>query len=75
MTCPFCRYAVRKNDANEVMKRVQANDPIALCEMGIDQRKKGKYMEAFEYYSKAAELGMRLRIIIYQTCIRRGKVL
>eukprot|EP00984_Skeletonema_dohrnii_P002721 scaffold942_cov75-Skeletonema_dohrnii-CCMP3373.AAC.7 len=39
------------------MKRVGANDPVAMCEEGFNQHKKGEYTSAFEYCSKAAELG------------------
>ena len=37
LTCPFCRQPVHKNEeeANMIsMRRVEANDPIAMCEMG-----------------------------------------
>jgi TPR repeat protein len=39
------------------MKRVEANDPVALREEGKRRFKKGDYKSAFEYFSKAAELG------------------
>jgi TPR repeat protein len=39
------------------MKRVKANDPVALREMGIKCYNEGDYGEAFKYYTKAAELG------------------
>ena len=61
-TCPFCRADVREGiDINEenqkIMKRVQANDPIALCKMGTECNRKGNHVQAFQYYSKAAEQG------------------
>jgi TPR repeat protein len=39
------------------MKRVKANDPIALKEMGVKLYNKGDYGGAFEYWKKAADLG------------------
>eukprot|EP00984_Skeletonema_dohrnii_P027221 scaffold16716_cov146-Skeletonema_dohrnii-CCMP3373.AAC.12 len=49
-----------KNEAeNEkyMMKRVEANDPVAMRREGRTQDDKGDYISAFEYYTKAAELG------------------
>ena len=59
-SCPFCREPVHITEGDkdkQRMKRVEANDPIALCHEGIVQYKKGDYSRAFEYWSKAAELG------------------
>ena len=39
-------------------KRIEANDPAAMYQEGVNQRKKGNYRSAIEYYSKAAELGV-----------------
>ncbi|KAK1735455.1 zf-MYND and TPR domain-containing protein [Skeletonema marinoi] len=39
------------------MKRIEANDPVAMCREGAEQYKKGDYSSAFGYYVKAAELG------------------
>ena len=39
------------------MKRMKANDPNAYCGMGHMCRNEGNHEGAFEYYSKAAELG------------------
>eukprot|EP00986_Skeletonema_menzelii_P003543 scaffold1105_cov93-Skeletonema_menzelii.AAC.4 len=39
------------------MKRVEANDPVALCQEGVLQFSKGDYRRAVEYWTKAAELG------------------
>jgi len=57
-SCPFCREPV----GNELwrkqrMKRIEANDPVAMCREGAEQYKKGDYSSAFGYYVKAAELG------------------
>ena len=56
--CPFCRHPAPKSeeeaDRNR-MKRVEANDPVALREEGKRQYKDGDYKRAFEYLTKAAE--------------------
>ena len=39
------------------MKRVEVNDPIAIRQMGVRRYHEGDYNGAFEYLSKAAELG------------------
>ncbi len=39
------------------MKRIKANDPAALRQMGISCHKEGDYDDAFKYLAKAAEFG------------------
>ena len=39
------------------MKRIEANDPAAMWQEGLKQLEKGDYRSAFEYWTKAAELG------------------
>jgi TPR repeat protein len=39
------------------MKRIKANDPVALSQMGTNRYNEGDHEGAFEYYTKAAELG------------------
>ena len=59
-TCPFCRLALHNTDeeaSKNLMKRVAANDPVAMSEMGVKHCHKAEYDAAFEYYIKAAELG------------------
>ena len=61
-TCPFCRKSATLLDVNEEiykrsMKRIEANDPDAICKYGAEQYEKGDYRSAFQYYTKAAELG------------------
>ena len=58
--CPFCRKAVpstQEQSVERLMKRVEANDPVALCDMGKERFHEGDYTAAFEYWSKAAALG------------------
>ena len=60
ITCPFCRQPVPKTqeeiDKNR-MKRIAANDPVAIREMGRAHSKEGDYESAFNYMTRAAELG------------------
>ena len=59
-SCAFCRKPTPKTEEERDkrrMKRVEANDPVALCHEGMLQYKKGNYIKAMEYWSKAAELG------------------
>ncbi len=40
------------------MKRIEANNAVAICREGMTQQEeKGNYRKAFEWYTKAAELG------------------
>ena len=39
------------------MKRVEKNDPVAMSEIGDRRYREGDYSSAFEYFTKAAELG------------------
>ena len=58
--CPFCRKALPSTDEEEneqIMKRVEANDPVAMQEMGADMYAEGDYTAAFEYWTRAAALG------------------
>ena len=59
-TCPFCRHPVPESEEEvkfNYMKRVEANDPEAMTQMGSHYIQKGDYKKAFEYLTKAAELG------------------
>ena len=58
LSCPFCREQEVSGEADKrMMKRVKANDPVALCNMGEKCHKEGNYGSAFEYWTKASELG------------------
>jgi tetratricopeptide (TPR) repeat protein len=58
-TCIFCRHPVpNQQEANRIlMKRVEANDPVALLQLGSIHFNEGNYKSAFEYFTKAAQLG------------------
>ena len=60
LKCTYCREPVikTKEEMNKnIMKRVKANDPVALNEMGKKKNNKGDYEGAIQYWTKAAELG------------------
>jgi tetratricopeptide (TPR) repeat protein len=58
--CLYCREPIpdteEKVDQN-AMKRVKANDPVTLREVGRKQYREGEYEGAFQYWTTAAELG------------------
>mmetsp|Transcript_8095 Transcript_8095/g.12293 ORF Transcript_8095/g.12293 Transcript_8095/m.12293 type:complete len:288 (+) Transcript_8095:2-865(+) len=59
-TCPFCRSPLPKTkeeNNKKKMRRVAANDPVALSELGRKRYEERDYERAFEYLTKAAELG------------------
>ena len=59
-TCPFCRESLPETDEEDErrrMKRIEANDPVAMVQEGTEQYQKGEYECAFGYWTKAAELG------------------
>ena len=58
--CPFCREALvsTQEEADEQRKkRIEANDPVAICDMGTIKGLEGDYSTAFEYFTRAAALG------------------
>jgi len=56
--CPFCREPVLEEAFEKrLMKRSKLNDPVALSYMGIKCYLEGDHDAAFEYFTKAAELG------------------
>ena len=57
--CLFCREpsVSRPKSLKKMMKRVKANDPAAICEMGTIRYSEGDGDTGIEYWRKAAELG------------------
>ena len=58
--CPFCRepsLITEEERDRQRMKRVEANDPVAMLHEGRKQHQKGKYRKALKFYTKAAKLG------------------
>ena len=60
-TCPFCRLPAPHDDDEtwdeNIKRRAEADDPAALGWMGISCQEKGNYNGAFEFWTRAAELG------------------
>ncbi len=58
--CPFCRHPLPETDEDDheiLMRRVSADDPIALTKIGSIRQEGGDYNNAAELYTRAAELG------------------
>jgi TPR repeat protein len=57
--CPFCRELVPDDEEfdKNMMKRVKANDPAAMSQVGAERYNKRDHDSAIEYWTKAAELG------------------
>ncbi len=58
--CPYCREELpeTQEEINQnYMKRVKANDPVAICGLGKRRGREGNYGEAIEYWKNAAALG------------------
>ena len=58
-SCPFCRAAPSSLEECDKlrMKRVEANDPVAIRQEATKQYRKEEYIKAFDYWTKAAGLG------------------
>ena len=58
-TCPLCRepHLTDAENGKRNMKRIEANDPAAFCYAGTQCIVNDDYDGAFEYWTKAAELG------------------
>ena len=58
--CPFCRKPLVSTDEEAIelmIKRIEANDPVAMCYIGTKKYHEGDYTAAFEYWTKAVALG------------------
>ena len=59
-TCPFCRHPIPKSneEADKILiKRAEANDPVALRFVGTTRSEEGDIKGAIEYWKKAAAMG------------------
>ena len=75
-TCLFCRQPVPKTEEDfykTLMKRIDANDPVALCKLGERHYSEGDHDAAFEYLGKAAELGDAMAHYNLSLMYRLGK--
>ena len=61
LKCLFCRQPTTPKTNEEVtlslIKRAEADDPVATCQVGLRRFKEGNYSSAFELWTKAAEMG------------------
>ena len=75
--CPFCRTVPsnKQEDVNErLLKRIEANDPVAMCQMGaLRCEDDGDYEAALDYWTKAAALGYALAHYELSTSYREGQ--
>ncbi len=58
--CPFCRHPTPQLDEEmelNLMRRVGANDPVALATVGSWRFQKEDYAGALEYFNRAAGMG------------------
>jgi TPR repeat protein len=58
--CPYCRETSPYTDEEceqNYMKRVKANDPLAIFKMGLKLQEEGDIGGAIQYWTKAAALG------------------
>jgi TPR repeat protein len=75
-TCLMCRQPTprsKKEISTYSMKRVAANDPVAIQERGKKHYQEGHYRGAFEYWTKAAELGNVDAIYLLSLLYRDGR--
>ena len=58
--CPFCRKAAPstyEEFIEQLTKRVDAGDPVAICHLGAIRYKEGDYDVAFDHLTRAVALG------------------
>jgi TPR repeat protein len=74
--CLFCREPLpssMKVSKKKMMKRVEANDTQAMVDVGTIMFHNGDYRKAFEYWTKAAELGDVLAHFELAMLYRKGE--
>lgn len=61
LKCIFCRQptTLTTNELvlQSLIKRAEADDPIATCQVGLRRFKEGNYSSAFELWTRGAEMG------------------
>ena len=75
--CPFCREILpsTEEESNKLlMKRIEANDPYALRELGTTKYYEEDCKSAFDYWSKAADLGDAVAHFQLSVLYRLGEV-
>ena len=74
--CALCRKAAAgtyEEQIERLMKRIEANDPVAICHFGTKRDVEGDYKSAFEYWAKAAALGDARANYGLSVMYRKGK--
>jgi tetratricopeptide (TPR) repeat protein len=74
--CAFCRQIMRRTEEeiNEhLRKRIEVNDPAAICDMGTKRHIEGDFKAAFEYWTRAAVLGDVLAHYQLSTLYQNGE--
>ncbi len=74
--CLFCREPSPETDEEvnkNLMERVKANDPVGLFQMGSVSDNKGDCEKAFQYWTKAAELGYAIAHFNLSTLYQKGQ--
>ena len=59
-SCPFCRHPIPRSPEEtqkNLMKRIAANDPFVIQQIGAKNLNEGDFESAFKYFTKAVELG------------------
>eukprot|EP00574_Skeletonema_japonicum_P013935 CAMPEP_0201716972 /NCGR_PEP_ID=MMETSP0593-20130828/2828_1 /ASSEMBLY_ACC=CAM_ASM_000672 /TAXON_ID=267983 /ORGANISM="Skeletonema japonicum, Strain CCMP2506" /LENGTH=184 /DNA_ID=CAMNT_0048206915 /DNA_START=466 /DNA_END=1020 /DNA_ORIENTATION=- len=56
-SCPFCRFKDDGEFKKRRLKRIEANDPVAIYYEGFKEYENSNYISAFEWYTKATEFG------------------
>ncbi len=56
-SCPFCRIKDDGDFEKRRLKRIEANDPVAIHYEGFKEYENSNYISAFEWYTKAAKFG------------------
>lgn len=75
-SCPLCRQPLPRSEYEikmNCMKRVAANDPVAILERGKKHYEKEHYRGAYKYWKKAAELGNVDAIYLLSLLYRDGR--
>mmetsp|Transcript_7812 Transcript_7812/g.15946 ORF Transcript_7812/g.15946 Transcript_7812/m.15946 type:complete len:306 (-) Transcript_7812:208-1125(-) len=74
--CAFCRTPLATTDEGSephLMKRVKANDPFALLQMGVLCYQRGEHERSVEYYTRAAGLGVAISHCVLAMAYRNGQ--
>jgi len=75
--CPFCRDPISNSEAKaeaKLMKKVEANDHLAIRDMGVRQYNDRDHGSAFEQFKRQPDWATWTYIFVYRQCMRRGSV-